>query len=290
MKRNRLLEAIVDPTKNFLVFVVIGIFGLGIISDGLSTLLLDNLAVWLQARTGMHPITFRLIVISAVSGIILGCVYFTNFSQRLQRLWSRPLLVQTNVEPLTHTYGGLIAITSLVRNSMQTPAEIGLRHHWDQGKGKLRLCWLLCTEDALPSTRLWLKNLQQDAAKSIAVYIHDPSIPDSMKAAMPPLWQVGSALHIQIVHIAKEQQDDPNHIYKLVNGIYDDAQNQLRVEPSDLIADYTGGTKSMTAGMVLACSVPERQLQYLASRYGPDGQILKSELKVVKLAYRLRPV
>ena len=37
--------------------------------------------------------------------------------------------------------------------------------------------------------------------------------------------------------------------------------------------DYTGGTKSMTAGMILACASPRRHLQFMKPRrYTADGR------------------
>jgi hypothetical protein len=123
---------------------------------------------------------------------------------------------------------------------------------------------------------------QQSAADRIPVHLHE-----NPEAVMPPTWQVGLSLQVRIVLIADCWRDDPNHIREQVNRIYEQAQAQLGLAASDLIADYTGGTKSMTVGVVLACTDPERHLQYLVSHYGPDGQIAGSQLMQVKLAYRL---
>jgi hypothetical protein len=76
--------------------------------------------------------------------------------------------------------------------------------------------------------------------------------------------------------------DDPNYIRKLVNCIYADAQHQ-GLEESQVIADYTGATKSMTVGIVLACTAPERQLQYVS-------QVTDPQMMQVKISYKLKPV
>jgi len=65
-------------------------------------------------------------------------------------------------------------------------------------------------------------------------------------------------------HIRELQDaDDPKETYYLVRSVYEEAQ-ALRLSEKNVVADYTGGTKSMTAGMVLACSISEdRDAQYM---------------------------
>ena len=58
-------------------------------------------------------------------------------------------------------------------------------------------------------------------------------------------------------------EDDPQKSYYLVRSIYEEAK-AFGLSEGDVIADYTGGTKSMTAGMVLACSTSEeRDAEYM---------------------------
>ncbi|MBU1207899.1 MAG: hypothetical protein KKH04_13375 [Proteobacteria bacterium] len=58
-------------------------------------------------------------------------------------------------------------------------------------------------------------------------------------------------------------EDNPQEIYYLVRSVYEEAK-AFNLSEEDVIADYTGGTKSMTAGMVLACSVSEqRDAEYM---------------------------
>lgn len=64
--------------------------------------------------------------------------------------------------------------------------------------------------------------------------------------------------------------------------------------PEDVIADYTGGTKTMTAGMILACARPDRKLEFMKPRhYRPDGTAAReegSEPREVNIAFTLLPV
>lgn len=47
----------------------------------------------------------------------------------------------------------------------------------------------------------------------------------------------------------------------------------------DVIADFTGGTKSMTAGMIMACLDVDRPLEYVPQKYrtAPDGRPIPAE-------------
>lgn len=71
---------------------------------------------------------------------------------------------------------------------------------------------------------------------------------------------------------AQADEHDPQESYYLVRSIYEEAK-AVGLSETDVIADYTGGTKSMTAGMVLACSVSEeRDAEYMrATKTSPSG-------------------
>jgi len=62
---------------------------------------------------------------------------------------------------------------------------------------------------------------------------------------------------------------------------------------TDVIADYTGGTKSMTAGTVLACASPDRRLQFMKpGKYREDGTAdhqAGSNPYLVDIRYSVRP-
>lgn len=65
---------------------------------------------------------------------------------------------------------------------------------------------------------------------------------------------------------AVDDEDDPRKVYHLVTAVYEEAKAYGLAE-KDVIADYTGGTKSMTAGVVLACSTSEhRDTQYMKAK------------------------
>lgn len=60
---------------------------------------------------------------------------------------------------------------------------------------------------------------------------------------------------------------DLQAVRAVIEGIYRERLGALAEE--DVIADFTGGTKPMTVGMIFACLSPSRHLQYVPARY--DG-------------------
>jgi hypothetical protein len=140
-----------------------------------------------------------------------------------------------------------------------------IEHHWNQGqKPHLKHCWLICTNQSLPYAQKMIKKLT-DTGMTQTVEFHygnyeleDPEHPEQKLNLLVP----------------DEVVDDPNYIRRLVNGIYADAKHQ-GLEESQLIADYTGATKSMTVGIVLACTAPERQLQYVSQVTDPQMMQVK---------------
>jgi hypothetical protein len=67
--------------------------------------------------------------------------------------------------------------------------------------------------------------------------------------------------------------DDIEEAYRAVKIIYQMAQDKYKLTKEDIIADYTGGTKSMTAGMVLAALEQEGSLQFMKpNKYQADGR------------------
>ena len=277
MKRNRIVELITDPTKNFLTFFVVGTLLFAVISDGLSALFWETFSDWLQAQLGIeNKALLRAAITTFLILLILVVIYGTDFPQ-----WLKPLIAKfpifgikvpddTNVVPLTTMFPGLITAMSLKEDS---PAQRAIEHHWNQGhKPHLKHCWLICTNQSLPYAQKMIKKLT-DTGMTQTVEFHygnyeleDPEHPEQKLNLLVP----------------DDVVDDPNYIRRLVNCIYADAQHQ-GLQESQVIADYTGATKAMTVGIVLACTAPERQLQYVS-------QVTDPQMMQVKISYKLKPV
>ena len=71
-------------------------------------------------------------------------------------------------------------------------------------------------------------------------------------ANLAPQWQREMA----------EKFDEP---FDLVNRVYRTEAGRLHLDTENIIADFTGGTKPMSAGMIVACA-DRRPMQYMTGR------------------------
>jgi len=69
-----------------------------------------------------------------------------------------------------------------------------------------------------------------------------------------------------------DQEYDANQCYHLVRSVFETRAKEVGLEREQVIADMTGGTKPMTAGMVLACTDLKMALQHVPTRFIGDGQ------------------
>lgn len=69
-----------------------------------------------------------------------------------------------------------------------------------------------------------------------------------------------------------EQEYDANQCYYLVRSVYEAGAAAFGLAPADIIADMTGGTKPMTAGMVLACIDMNASLEHVPTKFTGAGQ------------------
>jgi hypothetical protein len=75
-----------------------------------------------------------------------------------------------------------------------------------------------------------------------------------------------------------------------VDSIYRDATDEMGLAEQSIVADYTGGTKSMTAGMVLACVSPNRRLQYIWNELNEDRSLKRADFCEVMVSYKIKPI
>jgi len=129
---------------------------------------------------------------------------------------------------------GLIVFSS--PGSRTTAAENAIRAHLP----KLEHCWIIAGPD-----RPWTKPHSRDNAKQIIEKYQ------SLKPA------------IRFYPKEVDDEHDSEKMFHLIQSTYHEALS-FGLRENDIIADYTGGTASMTAGMVLACSASEeRDTQYM---------------------------
>jgi len=274
---NRIIESLAKPNKYPIVFTFVFSLIFSIASTGLSNLILEDMCEWLEKISGYSKLIWQILITTALSVLLLLLI-----SNVFTFLFSDKKLVTQEPEQLTSNFRGLIVFGSY--NNLNPPAVEAIKHHWNNGSGNLEHCWIISGgEEALSSTDTWVEQIIQDYSipKRVFHFQSDYKMDaDEVASFLSPL-----------VPTLKES-NDPNVIRKIVEAIYKDAIDKYDLEEVDIIADYTGGTKSMTAGLILACTEPSRRLEYITSEYDQDGKAIRntSRLMEIKLSYRIKSV
>jgi len=277
MKRNPLLEAIANPAKQPIVFVFVVTLALGIAANGLSDLVLETFGDWLQHQFGLSKTLWQLLVVTGLVGSVL--LAMSNLSEWIKNTLLRnsaTTIEAARVRPLTQTYPGLIVLVSL---GQDPPAKPAILHHWQTGQGNLQHCWMICGGDrSLQAADTLVEQLvAQGVPRKLFHYGRDYDLPLSNHNA-------------GLLAADESLANDPNFIRELVDRIYTDAETQYGLDETEVIADYTGGNKSMSAGMILACANPNRHLQYILSEYDSHNRPINSQVMEVQISYRLKPM
>lgn len=278
-KRSLILQALSDPTKNFLAFFFIGVLLFGLFSNEVTVLFQESFSPWLQTRFNipLKPETFRLLVVSAPMGMTLLAIYFTDLANWVRRSLARLGIADAivpdtaKVTPLTETCQGLVVIMSPKEDS---PAEFAIRHHWNNGhEPHLEHCWIVCTpESADFARRLEQQLIEERIGENIAFYYGGYAVEDPIH----PSQKLSLTIKHEAIH-------DPDHVLHVVNGIYTHAES-LGLSEADIIVDITGGTKPLGVGAFLACTRPERRLEYITT-VDESRQLLE-----IQVAYRLKTI
>jgi len=95
-----------------------------------------------------------------------------------------------------------------------------------------------------------------------------------------------------LVGMAPEDVGNPERVREQVEQIYSSLPDDWN--ESDVVVDYTGGTASVSAGMVLACASPGRHIQYMrpleTDEHGRAVQEAGSVPVLVNISYTVKPV
>jgi hypothetical protein len=224
--------------QNAPTFVVFGALVLGMLGAGLY----DKAKEWL----GVNRVVFLLLLIVILFPLLSRFIgdHLLRYIQQRLRVRAKPSLVIEDVRQVTRQRQALIAISS---PGSQKATEPIVRFHYrgerNQLEPRLRHCWLI----AGPG-----EGQDSSYENALAIQKDYPTI------------------EVRIKRI--DDADDPKKVFELVQQIYKEAE-ALGIPRSEIIADYTGGTKSMTAGLILACTEQDRDLQYMKPRrYTTDGR------------------
>ena len=274
MKRN-LIKDLFNPGKSLILYVLIVNLGLGLASAIFSELILNTIGTWVETNWGISELIFRLCLFTVILFPLLLIFYIIKFANK----WYSPATIKP--QPLKATFPGLIVVASKSRPGTKSAAQAAIEEHWLNGKGNLQHCWIICGgQDLLDIARQILKQIGFNYLNQQAIE-YELKDPDNRNRI----------LKVSLRTIKADSVDDPNTTFTLVNKIYAEAERE-GIEESDIIADYTGGTKSMTSGMILACATPQRQLQFMKpGGYLDDGRADPTKNAIateVQIAFKLK--
>jgi CRISPR-associated protein (Cas_Cas02710) len=219
-------------------------------------------------RLGLPPWTF--------ADIGLTSIWFNYLGALLERFLRDVLRLNTSPTTLADYIPGilvflfpflvLIAIALFQRKQRTRP---GIVSRMQQPEGKRGLILLVSN----PASALFAirYHLEQGVLESVWLLPSDGSdraeFGDGSSSAAQDIQQKCQTLMAECgrsfqiaIHRTGVSPSDSQDTFDAVNRIF----RQSGYEPYEVIADFTGGTKPMTAGMIMACLPAERQLEYVS--------------------------
>jgi hypothetical protein len=224
--------------QNAPAFVVFGALVLGMLGAGLY----DKAKQWL----GLDKVIVLLLLIVVLFPLVSRFVgeHLLRYVQIRIKVRAKPSFVIEDIRKVERRRQALVAISS---SGPQKATEPVVKFHYRGEDGSLepvlRYCWLICGPGE-----------GQFSSQANAVDIK----------------RTYSEVEVFVEPVA--DADDPKQVFEVVQRIYAEAEAK-EIPRSEIIADYTAGTKSMTAGLVLACTEQDKDLQYMKPRrYTADGR------------------
>jgi len=216
---------------------------LGLITvEVVANLIYDVVTDW-QHVTGTSILGAGLTVV-----FLLGIAYCLYRWDRRQ--WPPQVEVTFDEKLVAPSHRGLILFLS--PGGIDLPLFVIQHHYSGSQEQRLQHCWVLLTrhrdvEDVLEQLAARLSELEIDVA------VHPVYLPST----------------------------DIESAYRAVERVYAHDVVAEGLEPAEVMADMTGGLKTMTAGMVLACLPFDRTLEYVESDRDADGRPIEGTQRAV---------
>ncbi|MCL1475012.1 hypothetical protein [Argonema antarcticum] len=263
-----------SPVIYFLLYFFIVTPFLGLFINGLSTVIFEAGCTLLAENFGFTKVFWQFWVAVAFAGLLVFLLMISQVPQLIRevrdRVFNQPPQINTN--ELRETFPGLIVLASPTpkNGTRPTPAEVVIRHHLQNGK--LQHCWIICTDQSLPEAQNIIDKLVKEKKCKSQIFHYPELVTQNLLVKEEVLDLL----------VPNDRADDPNYICELVDAIYGEAKALYNMDNSQIITDYTGATKSMTAGVILACTHPDRRLQYISQN--------TDKLIEVEISYNLKPL
>ena len=243
--------------------VFVGAILLGVVSNGLYEILRDRLGgAFITATAGLL--------------LIVAIILLVEPMARVRDWFLSRLRTSTEIRANVQRRKALIALVSLEHAGGRQAVDEAVAYHRadESGRPSLHHCWLIAGPGVGDPVQKMLSS--REKAERLR---------DELEAA---------GIKTRVLRIDSESEgDDPMTTMARVEEAFFEAA-AAGLGPEEVIADYTGGTKTMTAGMILACARPDRKLEFMKPRrYRPDGTADRgagSEPREVNVAFTLLPV
>ena len=227
-------------------FLDIFLRGAGPSPELLGVFVLGLLVVGLLADLAYDLLTGLVVAWGPVIGIFLltGLAYLLYRQDRRRGRAIRAMVDESRLSP---PHAGLIW---LLGPGPLDHLLFALEHHW-QGGGATH-CWLV------------MQNVEP--------------VREAFNRLSRQLLERGAVTRLHPIYI---QQLDVQAAYQAVRTVFEREAAEEGLQPDQVIADITGGTKPLTAGMVLAAITCGGALEYVESDRDDGGRPIPGSLRVV---------
>jgi hypothetical protein len=189
--------------------------------------------------------------------------------------------LRTETERAQHGRRGLIAFVSLYRPDRASPAAQLQPEDWqraardldyealDLPRSNLATTIEAITAHASHLEHCWLIGTTATDSQTPGSDVYIPSLVEYLRRE----YDVHCEFHYS-PDLAISLDDDAlvfDKTIDMLRGIFRQAVD-LKLSDSDIVADFTGGIRSMTLGMILACLDGDRDIEMIGTHYGPDGR------------------
>ena len=192
-------------------------------------------------------------------GIIVFLSTFTTFANKLPaerrgENWRSEDLLSALT---TDSPDWLRILDHVQASNMQTPLE-AIRHHLEAGT--LRHVWLLATRDMVDDTGKIVRGGSHALAPAFERIVRE-----GLRWRGVQLHHCGEHPGLLVAPY------DVQSLFEAVDRVYREEASKAGLRPTAVTADITGGTVTMTAGMLLASVLFSRPVQFTAAESDPTA-------------------
>jgi hypothetical protein len=238
----------------------------------------DILADYLAATSLVARLT-----LFGLTGLLLLMALVYQEGRRTTGRFGAPVVIRTLVDRYTQSRHGLIAIVSLYNPKQKSPASHLTRQQRLEAAKKLDYQTLDLEQSNLKvliagieahAPRLahcWLIATQSDdPATSSLTYV--PVLEKYLSEVKGLKCRFHSGERYALV-IEKDDALVAERARRLVDDIFKEAgQEKVNLRDQEIVADITGGFRSIPLGVIMACLDKRRMVQFVGTRYDDQAQ------------------